>query len=526
MTHHHVPTILVGPTDHLDPEENAMIQAQYSRSYGPVLERLPRTPEEHQTLKEKLAKNYVGYGHKSVGQLGGTSIYFEGVSQLAAKAIEDTKLFNGQESSTRYIDFSNQPMVHFGNQDLIRIQEAFRALYVEALPLVQADLEAAYPFDQLDWGPEADLTAEQWVALKEKRKVTYANTIKAGTFDICRGILPAGVTTNVVFSGTFDLINDHFGQMLHHPSSEMQFIAETALTGLAEKYKYATKGPVKLAHEWSYVTPDYFYPHYHGSSIASPDQVLFGNDSLSRSVTELFKKRKKGQKLAQIICERAPTYTLGGELDFGSFRDLQRHRNGTCLMPKLSPYADINEWYEMKLPESIVERMYGLLRDLQQLLENHRLSDVVVQYACPMGLNVPIHYTCDLNQLIYLCELRTGKTVHQTLRHYMHKVVAEFKAVNHFDTFIEEGKGLFVDMDVENFSLKRGTQTFAPELLQRPESTIVNARPGIYATDIVDQAVMPPEAIDWLVRSGQVLPEGQAAPEFPRYPTVPQDKTS
>jgi len=31
---------------------------------------------------------------------------------LAAKAIQDSKMYNGQEASTRYIDFSEQEMIN------------------------------------------------------------------------------------------------------------------------------------------------------------------------------------------------------------------------------------------------------------------------------------------------------------------------------------------------------------------------------------------------------------------------------
>jgi len=58
---------------------------------------------------EKFMKNfYVGYGHKSIGDCGNATIFVEGVSMLAAKAIQDWRLYSGQEASTRYVDFSQQ----------------------------------------------------------------------------------------------------------------------------------------------------------------------------------------------------------------------------------------------------------------------------------------------------------------------------------------------------------------------------------------------------------------------------------
>ena len=91
----------------INAEAEAMLQALHSRSIGGL--------ESHlKILSEKGAENfmknfYVGYGHKSIGDCGSTSIFIEGISMLAAKAIQDWPLYSGQESSTRYIDFQVQP---------------------------------------------------------------------------------------------------------------------------------------------------------------------------------------------------------------------------------------------------------------------------------------------------------------------------------------------------------------------------------------------------------------------------------
>ena len=83
-----------------------MLQALHSRSTGGI--------ENHlQVLAEKGADNfmskfYVGYGHKSIGDCGSVTVFIEGVSLLVCKAIQDTKLYSGQETSTRYVDFSQQ----------------------------------------------------------------------------------------------------------------------------------------------------------------------------------------------------------------------------------------------------------------------------------------------------------------------------------------------------------------------------------------------------------------------------------
>ncbi len=71
----------------IDSEAEAMLQALHSRSIGGLMHHM-------KVLEERGADNfmknfYVGYGHKSIGDLGSTTIFVEGISMLAAKAIQD-----------------------------------------------------------------------------------------------------------------------------------------------------------------------------------------------------------------------------------------------------------------------------------------------------------------------------------------------------------------------------------------------------------------------------------------------------
>ena len=110
--------------DEFDPESEAMLQALYSRS--------PKSVREH-VEKVRAAgpgkfmdKFYVGYGHKSIGDCGTTTLFFENVSLLAAKAIQDWPRYNGQEASTRYLDFTKQLMVDPMRTDRSGEREAVR----------------------------------------------------------------------------------------------------------------------------------------------------------------------------------------------------------------------------------------------------------------------------------------------------------------------------------------------------------------------------------------------------------------
>ena len=128
----------------IGPEAVAMLQALHSRSIGGLKAHLKKLIEKGSDQFQKTY--YVGYGHKSIGDCGTTTIFAEGISMLAAKAIQDWPLYSGQESSTRYLDFSQQPFMNpAGTAEGERIQESWRRLYLELQEPVQESLRERFP---------------------------------------------------------------------------------------------------------------------------------------------------------------------------------------------------------------------------------------------------------------------------------------------------------------------------------------------------------------------------------------------
>jgi thymidylate synthase ThyX len=155
--------------DDLPPEANAMGQALYSRD--------PRSINVHLDVIAKvgaekfMANYYVGYGHKSIGDCGTTTIYIEQVSMLAAKAIQDWPLYNGQEASTRYLDMSAQEVLNpLGSPEGKLIQNTWMDIYREVLA-------GLIPF-----------LTEQFPRSAEQDEKTYAKAIKAKAFEPSSGV--------------------------------------------------------------------------------------------------------------------------------------------------------------------------------------------------------------------------------------------------------------------------------------------------------------------------------------------------
>jgi hypothetical protein len=128
----------------ITPEGRAMLQALHSRSIGGIKAHLAalikKGPEKF------IADYFVGYGHKSIGDMAEVIIFAEGISMLAAKAVQDWPLYKGQEASTRYIDFAHQRIINpAGTPEGERIQETWRAFYLKALAAMKAELRLRYP---------------------------------------------------------------------------------------------------------------------------------------------------------------------------------------------------------------------------------------------------------------------------------------------------------------------------------------------------------------------------------------------
>ena len=206
--------------DEFSPQDTAMLQALYSRSASSVEEHVKKVKE---TGSGKFMERfYVGYGHSSIADCGSTTLFIEGISILADKAIQDWQLYSGQETSTRYIDMSKQPIVDpLMTEDSREILNAWMDFYIESQETVQNHLKQKYP------------------RREEEEEGMYEKAIKARTFDILRGFLPAGITTQLSWHTNLRQAWDKLSLLRHHPVEEISTLSEEMLLRLKEKYAHS-----------------------------------------------------------------------------------------------------------------------------------------------------------------------------------------------------------------------------------------------------------------------------------------------
>lgn len=447
--------------DDLTPEDLAMLQALYSRSAESVDVHLEKVA---QSGSGKFMSNYyVGYGHKSIADCGSTTMFIEGVSLLAAKAVQDWPLYSGQETSTRYIDMGAQAIVDpFNTAESKAVLDRWMAFYTSKQGAVGEILRAKYPKREVE------------------KQASYDGAIKARTFDILRGFLPAGITTQLSWHTNLRQAGDHLTWLVAHPSPEISQLAYALRGQLKERYPSSGLG-LNLAsvsgvdnkdeiardvrQDWEQrVAQQLTYSverrYHHGLLNDDPADVRM-SPSWSRAMPlseivrqdrygEILKTRPRGAILPHCLTDLG-SFTWDFLLDFGSFRDIQRHRHGVCRMPLLDTDFDFEPWY--------LEQLGELRGEAEKLIEEQRSAIVKIgtqpvlrQYYTALGFRVPCSVTYALPALLYVLELRSSKTVHPSLRKVIHTMIKKFQRAY-------PEVALHADMDPDDWDVRRGDQT-------------------------------------------------------------------
>jgi len=415
----------------IDSEAEAMLQALHSRSTGGLRSHL-------KILAEKGADNfmekfYVGYGHHSIGDCGDTTIFIEGVSMPAVKAVQDNPLFRGQESSTRYLDFSKQdfidPTHSKEGKDLLERQRQF---YIEAQEPTKEHLRKLHPNEE------------------GEKKSVYNKAIDARTFDITRGLLPAGASTNFAWHTDLRQASDKLLFLMHHPLLEVRNMA-SAIKEALEKHHPHSFGhdiPEETETYQDLIAENYYY---HDPECPDEPTVDFNNIDMNElgKFADIFKNRPPKTGLPK-FAGQIGTLDIKYQIDFGSFRDIQRHRAITQRMPLLTSELGFNQWYADSLPEIVRDKLTGHLEMINNAIDDLEISKELRQYFIPIGYNTANRFSGDLPATVYMVEIRDSRFVHPTLQ----------KVANNIGEQISRKLGIRLNADPEpnRFDLKRGEQ--------------------------------------------------------------------
>jgi thymidylate synthase ThyX len=432
--------------DDLAPEDLAMLQALYSRSAESVEVHLEKVAKAGSG--KFMSTYYVGYNHKSIADCGTSTMFIEGVSTLAAKAVQDWPLYSGQETSTRYIDMSKQRIVDpVGTEQSKAILDRWMQFYTANQDRVVQTIRARYPRGA------------------DEKEDAYERAVKARSFDVLRGFLPAGITTQLSWHTNLRQAGDHLNLLAKHPSDEIRQVGLTLQGMFGEYYPSsgaglglasvsAVTGGAKERADWEQMMTD---KYTYSADIGFVTKAPFTGFRHTLSFGELdhykedLAKRPRGSVLPHFMTDFGQL-SFAFLLDFGSFRDIQRHRNGVCRMPLLTTKYGFEPWYLEQLDKELLVEASQLIVDQTDALD--RISDdpVVKQYYTALGFRVACQVTYALPAAIYVMELRSSKTVHPSLRRVVQWMISEFKGKFPDVT-------LHVDMDADDWTVRRGNQT-------------------------------------------------------------------
>jgi thymidylate synthase ThyX len=412
----------------INAEAEAMLQALHSRSTGGLRSHL-------EVLAKRGAENfmanfYVGYGHKSIGDCGTTTLFIEGVSMLAAKALQDSSLYSGQESSTRYLDFSKQPFIDpTGTQGGIEVLEMQRKFYMDAQEPTRQYLKEIHPKKE---GEDDSV---------------YQKAINARAFDITRSLLPAGSSTNLAWHTNLRQASDRLLFLRHHPLQEIKEIS----VGLEEALK--KHHPNSFGHKRYEETENYqelVAANYYYHDPTSPSEPIVDFNKINLLELERYRTlfaRPPKTELPKYLSQIG-TIDARFQLDFGSFRDIQRHRAIIQRMPMLTSSLGFNQWYVENLPAEVKGKLSEHLDQVNYRIGALNTSKEEAQYFLPMGYNVSNRFTGDLPASIYMVELRDSRFVHPTLQRVAHNIAEQIRNTLNIP--------VHTDKEPNRFDIKRG----------------------------------------------------------------------
>jgi len=236
--------------------------ARYSRSAKSITDILGELTAEKSA---SFIDTYVtGYGHNSVKDLAHLIMTMENVSIHAAIELEDEPLWDGQERSTRYQDFSKSgyyvpaELATKESRDLSN-EDAARLYKVAVDRLFQTYQETTTALVEL-----IKHVIPRPVGMPEG---DYKRTINARVLDVTRALLPYATYTSVGQITSARVLERQIARLLASPYQEIQDIAGDMKTaGLTRiptllKYSVASKSYKHLQNTVSFVVREAFQPY-------------------------------------------------------------------------------------------------------------------------------------------------------------------------------------------------------------------------------------------------------------------------
>lgn len=453
--------IAAGP---MPPEKAAYTLARYSRSPDSFIESMNWVKDRD--ADKFLETYYFQYGHASIADLGHVTLSLEGISELAALEVVDEQLWDGQQKSTRYQDFSNSGFVippGLNSQEQQGYCETAQWLlraYSKVSTLVRDHLAKQHP-------KPADMKQD-----------AYDRAIAARAFDNARYLLFLGVPTNVGQVTSIRTLERQIQRLSESRYPELQDLAKKMLLAVQNQpqasYYFSTPEEAIAPTLAKYCQPTgerenlrldlkawfdntrnpYDFQSTEpcdGSGVAFFQQPCYPEVSIVASmlypyttfsykrmrnwagslyrhtldevISLAFKARGTHGELPRAF--RQQMYTFDIVTDIGAYRDLHRHRR--CQQLRQPFTLDLG--YETppliwQIPEAL--SIYSTA--MSEAIEMYRLlwPNPEADYILPFATRCRSLFQMDFAEVEYICKLRTGVKGHFSYRKTAHDIWKAF----------------------------------------------------------------------------------------------------
>ncbi|MEM4662412.1 MAG: FAD-dependent thymidylate synthase [Candidatus Diapherotrites archaeon] len=387
----------------------------------------------------------VGFGHFSIAEHAVVHIAIENISILATKILEDNRLASYTEKSTRYQKFDRN--TYYKPKKIIEskygknYEETLNGLfdfYVESFPVVENYFKEKYP--------KKEEMSEQY----------YASYIKSKACDVLRYLLPTATLTNLGATFNARSLAHAIEKLLSHPLEEAQQIGQDikaeatkimpTLGGFAEKSTYiqeTTRGLQELAKsEISMKSGKRSLKKHNENKVKLVNYTLDAEERLIAAIMYKFvdlpyqkvleKVKKMDNKKKKIVFEEffkrisnkdAPLrelehsfYTFEITVDYGAYRDLQRHRMCTQTTQMLTTkhgFCIPEEMKNLGLEKEFVDHMKKANELYFSLVDEFPYE---AQYCVPLAFRNRTIFTMNARELYHIIRLRSGKAGHKSYR--------------------------------------------------------------------------------------------------------------
>ena len=414
----------------------------------------------------------VGYGHASVAEHAVAHLALEDVSIVASKLVEDTRLASFTEKSTRYVQFDGEKF--YREPRLMASAHAGR--YAAMCRFL---LET---YTRL-MGPATAAIRQELPRAAGQTERGHETACRAQACDLLRYILPAATLTNIGMTINGRLLEHLIRKLASHPLAEAQaigaalkrearFIIPTLLK-YAERNAYQAETPVAVREEaaelFAGLAPETApsvalvrWPEDAEVQLAAA--ILYGAAAhpwpqvLARVAA--LPPERRDEVIDLYLTRRGPhdqplralehlTYTFDILVDFGAFRDIQRHRmvtqtpqESTAVHGYDTPPAVARHGFEAAYRECMdrAQETYEAIRiDFPQ----------EAQYVLPLAFRKRVLFTWNLRELIHFVELRSARQGHASYRRIAQQVFQELER-------IQPLLARYIRVDLADYGLARG----------------------------------------------------------------------